>query len=320
VYAPGRATAEAAGAPMDWITRDGKTSVLRATKTNWNNPRFSPDGQKVAVDIFDGRQRDIWVYEWARDTLTQLTFDSAQDFNPAWTPDGKRIVFASDRAKPGISNLYWVSADGTGAVGRLTDSPDSQWHESWHSSGKFLAFSANRGATKRDLMILPMEGDAVRGWTPGQPDVYLATPADEADPMFSPDGRWIAYSSDNNVYVRPFPGPGGPWRVTLEGGILAHWSASGRELLFLGFQSLQPGQPQMMFAPYAVVGDSFRPDKPRLWSSVKVTGHTFDVHPDGKRLATVTAQTQGQGSLVQDKVVFVFNFFEYLRAIAPGPK
>ncbi len=192
------------------MTRDGKTSVLRATKADWGNPRFSPDGQKLAIDISDGKQRDIWVYEWARDTLTQLTFDPGEDRNPVWTPDGRRIVFASDRAKPGVSNLYWVNADGTGEVTRLTDSPDNQVPWSWHPSGKFLGLHAIRGATLVDLMILPMEGDAARGWTPGKPTVFLSTPATEAGPMFSPDGRWIAYVSTEagggfDVYVRPFP-------------------------------------------------------------------------------------------------------------------
>ena len=124
VYVPGIAATTAN--PIDWMTRDGKTSVLRATKADWANPRFSPDGQKLALDISDGRQRDIWVYEWARDTLTQLTFDPGQDVSPVWTPDGRRIVFASDRAKPGVRNLYWVSADGTGDVTRLTDSSETQ--------------------------------------------------------------------------------------------------------------------------------------------------------------------------------------------------
>ena len=105
---------------------------------------FSPDGQKLAIDISDGKQRDIWVYDWARDTLTQLTFDPGDDRLPVWTPDGRRIVFASDRAKPGTYNLYWVNADGTGEVTRLTDSPeDAVRGSSWHPSGRFLAFHAD---------------------------------------------------------------------------------------------------------------------------------------------------------------------------------
>ena len=138
VYVPG--TAAATAHPIDWMTRDGKMSPLRAERAQWANPAFSPDGQKLALDISDGKQRDIWVYEWARDTLTQLTFDPGDDGRPVWTPDGRRIVFSSDRAKPGTENLYWVNADGTGEVTRLTDSPDDQFAFSWHPGGKFLAF------------------------------------------------------------------------------------------------------------------------------------------------------------------------------------
>ena len=321
VYVPGAAETTA-GHPIDWMTRDGKTSVLRATKSGWANPRFSPDGQRLALDIFDGKQRHIWVYEWARDTLTQLTFDPGQDRMPVWTPDGGRIVFQSDRAKASISNLYWVNADGTGKATRLTDSNDNHVPLSWHPSGKFLVFSATRGATVTDLMILPMDGDAARGWAPGTPTVFLSTPASEFVPMFSPDGRWIAYASNEaggayDVYVRPFPGPGGVWRVSTEGGVYPRWSATAHELLFVN-----QTQNKVMVAPYAVAADSFRADTPHVWSPTSLSNLganvPYDLHPDGKRLALAAARDQA--SVVQDKVVFIFNFFDYLRKIAPGAK
>jgi serine/threonine-protein kinase len=317
VYVPGEVTA--ATNPIDWMTRDGKTSPLRATRVAWSHPRFSPDGQKLALDISDGKQRDIWVYEWSRDTLTQLTFDPGNDSTPVWTPDGRRIVFRSDRAKPGIHNMYWVNADGTGEVTRLTDSPDDQSATSWHPSGKFLAFQANGGATGLDLMILPMEGDAARGLLPGKPTVFLSTPATETRSRFSPDGRWIANTSNeagsNDVYVRPFPGPGGKWRISTEGGAYPSWSATAHELLFVS-------QGKVMFAPYAVVGESFRAEKPQIWSPVGYRGlgpdYPYDIHPDGKRLAILTAA--GESGVVQDKIVFFFNFGDYLKKIAPVTK
>ncbi len=165
-------------------------------------------------------------------------------------------------------------------------------------------------------MILPMEGDAARGWTPGKPTVFLSTPAIETVPMFSPDGRWIAYVSNeagrSDVDVRPFPGPGGKWRVSTKGGAWPHWSTASHELLFMG-------QGKVMSAPYAAVGDSFRPDTPQMWSPTRVrsgsalAGDLYDVHPDGKRLAV--AVDLATSSVVQDKVVFVFNFGEYLRQL-----
>jgi serine/threonine-protein kinase len=321
VYVPGAAETTA-GNPIDWMTHDGKTSVLRAAKANWSNPRFSPDGQKLALDIFDGKQRDIFVYEWARNTLTQLTFDAGQDRMPVWTPDGQRIVFQSDRDKPAISNLYWVNADGTGKATRLTDSSEVQVPLSWHPGGKFLVFTAVHNATQTDLMILPMEGDAARGWTPDTPTVFLSTPATEFVPMFSPDGRWIAYASNEaggafDVYVRPFPGPGGVWRVSTEGGVYPHWSPTAHELLFVN-----QTQNRVMVASYAVSGDSFRADTPHVWSPTSLTNLganiNYDVHPDGKRLALAAARDQA--SVVQDKVVFIFNFFDYLRRLTATTK
>jgi eukaryotic-like serine/threonine-protein kinase len=309
--------------PIDWMTRDGKTSALRTTKAEWTNARFSPDGQRLALQIFDGQQSDIWVYDWNRDALTQLTFDAAQDQDPAWTPDGRRIVFDSDRARIGIPNLYWVNADGTGDVARLTDSSEPHLFPGWHPTGRFLAFTAVRPGTVDDLMILPMEGNAARELTPGKPAVFLGTPAGETNPVFSPDGRWIAYFSNeagggvSDVYVRPFPGPGGKWRVSAEYGTVPRWSTSGHELLFLSPQG------KIMFASYTVVGDSFMADKPQIWSPTSIAGARtgrgpYDLHPDGKRVAATA--TQEQINAVQDKVVFVFNFADYLRRIAPGTK
>ena len=101
-YVPGTTMTNVTN-PIDWITRDGKSSSLRAARSEWGNPRFSPDGQRIAMDISDGKQRDIWVYDWARDTLTQLTFDAGSDTVPVWTPDGKRLAFTSDMVKPGAA-------------------------------------------------------------------------------------------------------------------------------------------------------------------------------------------------------------------------
>ena len=170
-----------------------------------------------------------------------------------------------------------------------------------------------------------MEGDATRGWTPGTPTVFLSTPAFEHSPMFSPDGRWIAYASNETgftpggtaVLVRPFPGPGGRRRISPTGGIHPQWSATAHELLFLN-----PIQNTIMAAPYAVVVDSFRADTPQIWSPTSIPGlggfsSAYDRHPDGKRVATGAPD---QASSVQDKVVFVFNFGDYLRTIAPGTK
>jgi serine/threonine protein kinase/Tol biopolymer transport system component len=308
--------------PIDWITRDGRTSVLRAAKANWNNPRFSPDGQKLAFEIFDGRQWDIWIHDLSRDTTTQLTFGSSDDRNAVWTPDGKRLAFASDQATRGVYNVYWMNADGTGEVERLTDRPETEWPGSWHPSGKFFAYTNIR----RRLMILPMEGDATRGWTPGTPTAFLATPAREGAPMFSPDGRWIAYGQTNDVgitdtYVRAFPGPGGPWRISTTSGSYPRWSASSNELLFLKY--LDPTPSKIMAARYTVVGNSFRAETPYVWSPTSVdrispANDPYDLHPDGTRIAA--AALPDEAGVVRDQVVFVFNFADHLSTIVPAAK
>jgi Tol biopolymer transport system component len=319
VYLPGGSLGVGA-APIVWMDREGKTSALRTTLANWSNPRFAPDGQRIAVSINDGHQSDVWVYDWTRDTLSRLTFDPADDVLPAWTPDGRRVVFASARGDKATLNLYWQRADGTGEVQRLTESKNNQSPTSWHPSGKYLAFHEANPQTSRDVMILPMEGDEASGWKPGKPTAFLSSPFNEAWPAFSPDGRWLAYSSNESgrdeVYVRPFPGPGGKWQISASGGTLPAWSRARHELFY---EALQPDN-RVMVASYTTEGDSFRADKPRVWADrqfgLRSVGWDFDLHPDGNRVAIAPAP-EAQTATKQDKVVFIFNFFDELRRLAP---
>ena len=168
-------------------------------------------------------------------------------------------------------------------------------------------------------MILPLEGDAIQGWKAGQPVTFSDTSALEGSPMFSPDGRWLVYSSSESgrseVYVRPFPGPGGKWLISTRGGDLPTWSPTKPEIIF-------NADGQIMVAGFTVDGDSFRAEKPRPWPSgrfqTRGQSRLFDVHPDGERLALAPAlQTAGYSE--QDSVVFFFHFFDELRRIAPKP-
>jgi serine/threonine-protein kinase len=313
VFLPGEGASS--DAPIQWLQRDGKISELRSLAADWSNPHFSPDGRRLAVDVRNQQGVGIGVYEWARDTFTRLTFDSANDTKPVWTPDGQRIVFASTRGHGSTSNLYWQRSDGTGEIQRLTDSPNSQSPGSWHPSGKFLVFQEQTGGPSTyDLMILPMEGNEASGWKPGKPTPFLSTPATETDPMFSPDGRWIAYQSQESgileVYVRPFPGPGGPWQISSEGGQLPTWSRTRNEVFYRSPDN------RIMEVTYVVEGNSFKAEKPKTWSDrVLIPRHRFDLHPDGNRFAVALADAGVQAPT--DKVIFVFNFFEELRRIAP---
>ena len=146
VYLPGRTTG--AGTPLHWMDQYGKTTPMRVWLANWLNPLFSPDGRRLAMEIREGTS-DIWVYEWARDTLTRLTSDPVRAMKPVWTPDGRRIVFASPRANKSAANLYWQPADGTGAAERLTESKNEQGATSWHPSGTIRRSPGDSAATMK---------------------------------------------------------------------------------------------------------------------------------------------------------------------------
>ncbi len=301
--------------PIQWMDREGKLRPLRAAPGVNYNIRFSPDGRRL--DIVEGRNRDVWVYEWGRDTLSRLTFDPGQDRDPVWTPDGRRIAFSSPRADQATENLYWQRADGTGEAERLTESKNPQFPMSWHPSGRFLAINELNPQTSFDILILPLTGDEASGWEPGKPTVFLNGPFYETAAAFSPDGRWLAYSSNESgrveVYVRPFPGPGGKWQVSTVGGRLPTWSRSRKELLYLGEDG------RILVAGYTVEGDSFRAEKPRVWSRGPVPQSsfgTYDLHPDGERVAVLKASGE-EAEARRDKVVFIQNFFDELRRIAP---
>ncbi|MDP3719874.1 MAG: protein kinase [Acidobacteriota bacterium] len=317
VFLPGQTNS--GGGPITWMDRAGKTTPLRAAHAAWFDLLFSPDGRRLAMQLVDGTSTDIWIYEWARDSLTRLTFGATYAGKPVWTPDGGRIVYNAPRPDQTASNLVWQRADGTGDAQRLTEGDNHQRPASWHPSGKFLAFE-ERNQAGFDLMILPMAGDEAAGWKPGTPTVFLNSPAQEREPMFSPDGRWLAYISEESgrseLYARPFPGPGGKWQISTSGAMHPTWSRTKPELFY--------GTPlgQIMVVPYAVEGDSLRAEKPRLWSDgryfVRGQNRMFDLHPDGMRFAL--APSALDSGVKHDKLTFLFNFFDHLRQIAPVTK
>ncbi len=315
VYLPGGEDASAA--PLDWLTRDGKTTPLRATPANWSGVRIAPDGRRLAFSLADAGNTDVWTYDATRDALTRLTSDPGMDRTPVWTPDGQRLVYSSLRTG-NAQNLYWQRADGSGEATRLTTSPNSQAPGSWHPSGRFLAFQDTRPQTGADLLILPLEGDEASGWKPGPPTVFLSGPSQEQQPRFSPDGQWLAYESNESgtveIYVRPFPGPGGKFPISTGGGTTAVWSRARHELLYLAPDG------RIMVVPYTAVGDAFQAEKPRVWSETAVqvrpggTEASFDLHPDGARVAMAPATAATAGPT---HVTLIFNFFDELRRVAP---
>jgi Tol biopolymer transport system component len=316
-YVPGADRGGTRASTMAWTNRAGVAQPLLSAPAMWGTPRISPDGTRLALTINARGQTDIWTYTWDNDTLTRLTFDAAIDTMPTWTPDGRRIAFASQR-DAGIHNLYWQRTDGSGEAQRLTTSSVPQLPTSWHPSGKYLALHQGLG-DKQDILIVPIEGDEASGWKPGTPFEFAGGPHRKVLASFSPDGKWLAYVSNESgrfeAYVRSFPGPGGKWQISSAGANDPRWSPTRKELYFRGAAG------QIMIVPFSSEGESFRFEKARPWSGAVAGsppinyGASYDAHPDGERLVVTSAPTRVETG-PPDRVVFVLNFLDELRRVA----
>jgi eukaryotic-like serine/threonine-protein kinase len=267
-----------------WVNRNGTEQPLAAPPHNYTFPRISPDGKRVAAGIEEG-EGQIWLYDISRDALSRLTFEGSSNVDPVWTPDGKRIAY-----KGKTNRLFWQPADGGGSAEELTTGKLSQNNipSAWSPDGQELAFL--EGGSIRNIWILPLKDRT--------PHVFVASPSYESAPEFSPDGRWITYTSNDSghseVYVRPYPGPGGKWQISTEGGTEPVWNPKGRELFYRDGQKMmavdyteQPtfsaGKPKMLFqGPYTPT--------PRSASD-------YDVSSDGQRFLMLKAAEQAPGEI-----------------------
>jgi Tol biopolymer transport system component len=299
-----------------WAEQSGTTRALRSLAGDYANLQFSPDGRWLAMDIgASWGDSAIWMLDPARDVLTRLTVGGAQASSPIWTPNGNRIAFAAQEGGEFVANMYWQKIDGTGGMERLLESKRPQQPGSFHPGGKILAFTEQAAPDNFDIGLLPIDGNEAAGWKVGTPRLMLNGPYIEAEPTFSPDGRWLAYVSFESglpqIYVRSFPGLQGRSQVSIEGGVQPTWSANRSEL----FYSTPEGR--IMVVPYRVSGDTFTPDHPREWSPGLVaqfgSSRTFALHDDGRRVAVLkTADFP-----VRDHVVLMLNFFDKVRRAAP---
>ena len=291
-----------------WVDRKGMAHPLPAPPNAYVSPRLSPTGQQLAIGI-QGTNSGLWVYELARGTLSRLNLSGLIPY-PIWTPDGKRVTFRA--ALNGPVNLYWMAADGSGAPDRLTTSENFQYPGSWSPDGQVLTFADADSTTGWDIWTLKLEGDR-------KPRPFLQTPSNESGATFSPDGRWLAYVSDESgrdeVYVRAFPGSGGKWQISTQGGDEPVWARDGRELFYRNRDNLMAvtvatkptfvaGTPKSLFeGRYEKTSYKFLPN--------------YDVSPDGQRFLMIKA-SEPESAATQLNVVL--NWADELRRLAPPGK
>ena len=197
-----------------WVDRMEREEPVSAPERAYAYPRISPDGSRVALQIND-QEQDIWTWDLAAQTLTRLTFGSAPDTYPVWSPDSRRLIFAS--ARSGASNLFWQAADGTGAVERLTESPNTQVPNTITPDGSRIVFREIATTTESDVMSMPLQ-------SPRRAEPLVQSMSPERNAEITADGRWLAYEANDSgqleIYVRPFPDVnGGRWLVSPAGGV-----------------------------------------------------------------------------------------------------
>jgi len=312
VYLSGHA--ENSTYPLLWLDSAGKSTPLVGQPGLYSAPRISPDGKRVAYIAASSKGSDVWVYDFDHGTPTQVTFLGVANRELAWAKDSKHLVYTADNA------LWWIRADGSGQRQPLVEKLVNPRPSSFSPDGR-LALSVNSRSLP-DIWTLPIDLTDLDHPRPGKAQAFLDEPTIvEVDAAFSPDGKFIAYSSSESggaeVFVRPFPGPGGKWRASMAGGKFPAWSAATHELFFLG------GDDRIMSATYSIQGDVFSAGTPHAWSPTPVlrTGvlQNFDVSPDGKRVAILPrpiAEVSG-GSL---HATFLLNFFDDVRRRVPLSK
>ena len=291
-----------------WVDRKGGVEhALPALARAYRNPRLSPNGQRLAVAIEEESGTNIYIDDLAQDTWNRLTFQGNVSAMGAWTSDNKWIAFSTNREGPG--NVFWQLADGSGGLKRLTSGEYLQAPNSWSQDGQLLAFTEFSPTMGIDIWVLRISENKALP--------FLATPANETAPQFSPDGHWLAYQSDqsshNEIYVQPYPGPGMYRQISTEGGTEPVWNPTGKELFYrrggkmmaveIRTQpSLSAGKPRVLFeGPYLLTPGTLP---------------NYDVSPDGQRFLMLKPTQQARAAPTQINVVL--NWFEELKQRVPA--
>ena len=323
MYVAGVAGDQDAHRTLVWVDRKGHEEPIAAPPRAYVVPRLSPDGTRLALDIRD-QDNDIWTWDLARQTLTRLTFDPAPDVQPAWTPDSRRIIFASQRG--GLANLFWHAADGSGVDQRLTTSAKGQYPNSVTPDGTYVLSHEASTKTSNDIVQIALDAASPVPAT-GAPVASIQRPSEplvqtaftELDAQISPDGRFFAYQSNESgrpeIYVRPYPKVNdGRWQVSTNGGTRPAWARNGRELFYIDAAATLTSVPVQTAGPTFAAGNPVKVFDTRYATPVNV--RNYDVSADGQRFVMIK-----EGG-VDDKappasLVVVEHWFEELKARVP---
>jgi eukaryotic-like serine/threonine-protein kinase len=301
---------------MVWVDRKGATEPISVPLGNYLVPRLSPDGRQLTF-FTAGIDTNVWIYDLSRGALSRVTTDGVNKF-PIRTPDGQRVTFASARTGP--DNLFWKRSDGSGAAERLTTDEHVQIPSSWSPDGKTLAFLEQVQGNNWDIWTMSLEKNGAAKVQP-----FLETPFFEEYAEFSPDGRWLAYASNesghNEVYVQPFPGPGGRQQVSTQGGTEPAWAHNGTELFY---KTQGTNDMMRMMSVEVTLGARFTANVPHMLfegsrqpGTIYVRG--YDVASDDKRFVMVQLKEQ-LPPLMISKMILVQNWFEELKRRVPTGK
>jgi serine/threonine-protein kinase len=275
---------------LAWVDRNGRQEPLPIEPGAYEDPMVSPDGTRIALAMVrEADARDIWIWQMARQTLSRLTFDTTSEIAPLWTRDGARIVYSSN-------GLFSRAADGTGAAERVGTPGGAAF--GWGADGRLVTGTPGRG----DIGVVEPDGQ--------RRPLVATTTFSESAPAMSPDGRWMAYESDESgqieIYVRPYPDvEKGKWLISSGGGIRPRWSPTGTEVFFIGSDRMMAvrvdtrsgftyERPMPLFAtqPYAILA------RPR----------SYDVSADGKRLLMLVEAGGAEGTEERADLVLIQNW------------
>ncbi len=278
---------ETANSQLLWFDRSGKQIGTLGDPAAYSALELSPDGKRASVIIPDdaGKGSDIWIYDVARGLRTRFTFGPANTYNSNWSPDGSRIVF--DSRRKGSSDLYVKASSGAGMEEPLLQDNLNKYPDSWSPDGKFVLYESSGPSRTSDLFVLPLTGDR-------KPFQILGSQFGGNDMgQISPDGRWVAYRSSesgrNEIYVAPFPGPGGKWQISSSGGFFPRWRHDGSEIFFLTVDG------KLMAASVNGKSAGFDVGAVKTLYTTHtsfVAGYPFDVSADGQRFLINTIPEQ----------------------------